>query len=491
MVLSASSVESFRVVRLGLHARRSGRRCSPSLGVVAMVFAVPHVRAVLARLRLGPASPSPSACWSPCSSSASRSPGSATGSRSAARSASSPRSSPSSRWCCGARPARPQAQPPLDTWRDLLIPLAARGRRDDGAGPAGGRLRQRPHPGGHHRWACCSSPAPRCGCSRSSAARRRSAVVALTLAAPYRMQRFTSWLDPEADRLGVGWQVTQGSTRSAPAACGASASAPAGRSGASLPEAHTDFIFPVIGEELGLLGHADRAGLFGVLASPIFRLSRSTEDPFVRSPPPASAPGSSSRPWSTSAPCWPAADHRRAAAAGVLRRLVAGPDPRGARHAAWPSRQRPSAAAARRAAVAGARAAASTVPGDGARPCTSSSRRAARRPHRAGAEPRPTALRRRRPGRVGITVARHRPRAWRPRLVPGPRLRPRDCRRSVPLPRRPGGDLVAAAGRGCAAPCGAADGDPATSARPTSSSASAATSRAGLPGRPAHAAPRS
>ncbi len=35
-------------------------------------------------------------------------------------------------------------------------------------------------------------------------------ILLLTLAAPYRMQRFTSWLDPGADPLGFGWQLTQG-----------------------------------------------------------------------------------------------------------------------------------------------------------------------------------------------------------------------------------------------------------------------------------------
>ncbi|MGA0011114.1 MAG: FtsW/RodA/SpoVE family cell cycle protein, partial [Candidatus Nanopelagicales bacterium] len=35
-------------------------------------------------------------------------------------------------------------------------------------------------------------------------------IALLTMAAPYRMSRFTIWLDPSSDRLGDGWQVTQG-----------------------------------------------------------------------------------------------------------------------------------------------------------------------------------------------------------------------------------------------------------------------------------------
>jgi cell division protein FtsW len=96
------------------------------------------------------------------------------------------------------------------------------------------------------------------------------------------MARFTSWLDPGADRLGSGWQVTQGKF-----AFGTGGLLGVGIGGSrekwgSLPEAHTDFIFPVIGEELGLLGSLLVLGLFAVLAFAIFRLARTTNDLFVR-----------------------------------------------------------------------------------------------------------------------------------------------------------------------------------------------------------------
>jgi hypothetical protein len=75
-----------------------------------------------------------------------------------------------------------------------------------------------------------------------------------SLAAPYRMARFTAWLDPEADPLGAAYQVTQGQM-----ALGTGGLLGVGVGGSrekwgSLPEAHTDFIFPVVGEELGLVG---------------------------------------------------------------------------------------------------------------------------------------------------------------------------------------------------------------------------------------------
>jgi len=104
----------------------------------------------------------------------------------------------------------------------------------------------------------------------------------LTLAAPYRMERIISWLNTDADQLGFGWQVTQGQY-----ALGTGGLWGVGLGGSrekwgSLPEAHTDFIFPVIGEELGIVGTFSVLALFAILAFAIFRLSRTSELPFVR-----------------------------------------------------------------------------------------------------------------------------------------------------------------------------------------------------------------
>ncbi|MDA2986660.1 MAG: putative lipid II flippase FtsW [Actinomycetota bacterium] len=107
-------------------------------------------------------------------------------------------------------------------------------------------------------------------------------VVLITLAAPYRMQRFTSWLDPDADRLGFGWQVSQGQYALGTGGFWGVGLGASREKWGSLPEAHTDFIFPVIGEELGLFGTLSVLVLFGLLAFAVFRLSRNTEDTFVR-----------------------------------------------------------------------------------------------------------------------------------------------------------------------------------------------------------------
>jgi cell division protein FtsW len=104
----------------------------------------------------------------------------------------------------------------------------------------------------------------------------------LTLLAPYRMDRFTSWLNPGEDRLGVGWQVTQGQYALGTGGFWGVGLGASREKWGSLPEAHTDFIFSVIGEELGMVGTFSILVLLGAMAFAIFRLSRTTQDPFVR-----------------------------------------------------------------------------------------------------------------------------------------------------------------------------------------------------------------
>ena len=104
----------------------------------------------------------------------------------------------------------------------------------------------------------------------------------LTLAAPYRMERFSSWLNPGEDRLGTGWQITQGQYAMGTGGLFGVGLGASREKWGNLPEAHTDFIFPVIGEELGLVGTVSVLILFGVLSFAIFRLARTTTDPFVR-----------------------------------------------------------------------------------------------------------------------------------------------------------------------------------------------------------------
>ena len=107
-------------------------------------------------------------------------------------------------------------------------------------------------------------------------------IAALSLTAGYRMRRFTAWLHPEADLDGAGWQLTQGKV-----ALGTGGWWGVGLGGSrekwgALPEAHTDFIFPVIGEELGLFGALTVLGLFAAITIFALRMAIRTHDSFVR-----------------------------------------------------------------------------------------------------------------------------------------------------------------------------------------------------------------
>lgn len=96
------------------------------------------------------------------------------------------------------------------------------------------------------------------------------ALAALAMISPYRLMRLTSFLNPWADQFGSGYQLTQSLIAF-------------GRGGIEgvglgesiqklfyLPEAHTDFLFAVLGEELGLIGMAAILTLYAVFFWRVF-----------------------------------------------------------------------------------------------------------------------------------------------------------------------------------------------------------------------------
>ena len=87
----------------------------------------------------------------------------------------------------------------------------------------------------------------------------------LIVAAPYRLARITAFMNPDADPLGANFQVRQSIIA---VASGGLQGASLGESRQKLfflPEPHTDFIFSVICEELGLIGAVCVLAAFGVL----------------------------------------------------------------------------------------------------------------------------------------------------------------------------------------------------------------------------------
>ena len=81
---------------------------------------------------------------------------------------------------------------------------------------------------------------------------------------PYRMKRITGFLDPLADRFGSGYQIDL-SIRSFVGGSLSGLGLGRGELKQRLPAAHTDAIFAVIGEELGLLGALDVLDLVSFL----------------------------------------------------------------------------------------------------------------------------------------------------------------------------------------------------------------------------------
>jgi cell division protein FtsW len=100
------------------------------------------------------------------------------------------------------------------------------------------------------------------------------------LSADYRIRRLMAFLDPWADPLGAGFQVIQSQI-----AVGTGGVSGRGLMGGVqklfyLPEPHTDFIFAVIGEELGLIGATAIVICFGVIAWRGLGIAMRAEDAF-------------------------------------------------------------------------------------------------------------------------------------------------------------------------------------------------------------------
>lgn len=82
---------------------------------------------------------------------------------------------------------------------------------------------------------------------------------------PYRRDRILSFLDPAADQYGAGYQILQSLIAVGSGGVTGQGFAAGTQKLYFLPEPHTDFIFAVIGEELGLLGCLVLISLFMLL----------------------------------------------------------------------------------------------------------------------------------------------------------------------------------------------------------------------------------
>ena len=99
--------------------------------------------------------------------------------------------------------------------------------------------------------------------------------------APYQQNRLLAFLNPEVDPRATGWHVIQSKI-----AIGSGGFLGQGfthgpqKRLAFLPAQHTDFIFPVVGEELGFVGVLVALALFIALILIMLRISRLSTDPY-------------------------------------------------------------------------------------------------------------------------------------------------------------------------------------------------------------------
>jgi cell division protein FtsW len=98
----------------------------------------------------------------------------------------------------------------------------------------------------------------------------------------YRVGRLTSFLNPDCDVLNECYQAAQGRTALADGGWFGVGLGSASLKWGWLPEGHNDFIFAIIGEELGVVGCLVVLALFGVLAYTGLRIARRVSDRFRR-----------------------------------------------------------------------------------------------------------------------------------------------------------------------------------------------------------------
>ncbi|MGZ4530457.1 MAG: putative lipid II flippase FtsW, partial [Mycobacterium sp.] len=109
-----------------------------------------------------------------------------------------------------------------------------------------------------------------------------SAGAILAVAEGYRSDRVRSWLNPGADPQDSGYQARQAKFALANGGVFGDGLGQGTAKWNYLPNAHNDFIFAVIGEELGFVGAFGLLCLFGLFAYTGMRVARRSADPFLR-----------------------------------------------------------------------------------------------------------------------------------------------------------------------------------------------------------------
>ena len=99
--------------------------------------------------------------------------------------------------------------------------------------------------------------------------------------ASYQQNRFLSFLNPELDARATGWHIIQSKIAIGSGGwLGQGFTQGTQKRLAFLPAQHTDFVFSVVGEELGFVGVLVALALFFALLSTIIRIARRSPEPF-------------------------------------------------------------------------------------------------------------------------------------------------------------------------------------------------------------------
>ena len=107
-------------------------------------------------------------------------------------------------------------------------------------------------------------------------------IVLLIIAAPYRMARIVSFLNPWSDPLGSGYQIIQSLYAIGPGGLLGQGFLSSRQKHFYLPEPQTDFIFSIISEEFGFLGVLIVCGFFFLLFYRMLRIALRSNDLFQK-----------------------------------------------------------------------------------------------------------------------------------------------------------------------------------------------------------------
>ncbi len=107
-------------------------------------------------------------------------------------------------------------------------------------------------------------------------------IVGLIIAAPYRMKRIISFLNPWSDPLGSGYQIIQSLYAIGPGGLLGQGFMKSRQKHFYLPEPQTDFIFSIISEEFGFLGVLIVCGFFFFIFYRMLKIALKTNDLFQK-----------------------------------------------------------------------------------------------------------------------------------------------------------------------------------------------------------------